>query len=410
MKTADNKRREFLKKSALLGTLPLLSSNVQAAPLGDIKRLVIIQHPDGIVPNKWYPTRDNSGGFSLPEMTQPFNKVKDDCVFIRGIDMVSTSGHGAYQALWRGDKSRESIDQYFAEKWRGLSPVSSLVHKTSRGYGGRDLSYDMRGRSLPSNTSIDSLFKKIYTDSTISANTSALVEGETRRLAKVKQELYAMMENGQQSSDILATHQKAVNDVLESLNSLDSGATPVNMNAWKQAFESRGSTGNSFDDVAYAHEDIILNALKYDRCRVFNYSFGADVWDYYMPCDDGNAYPYHNSGHAMNNGAVQTRKQTSKHVADFIQKLKTTNDIYGNPLIDSTLVVYGCEIGHASNHSSRDIPFIMAGAGLEGGRFLEYQNENWNSILVSICNILGENVSRYGLYGDYNAGPLSGLM
>jgi len=409
MKTSNKNRREFLKKSALLGALPLFLNEAQAAPLGEVKRLVLIQHPDGIVPDKWYPKKDNQGGFSLPEMTEPFNKVKDDCAFIRGINMVDTAGHGAYQAFWRGDKKRESLDQFFAEKWRGLSPVSSLVHKTSRGYGGRDLAYDMRGRSIPSTTSIDSLFNKVYTDSSINANISALVDGETRRLAAVKKDLYEIMEDGLADNDILATHQKAVNDVLESLNNIDANDTPVNMEGWKNEFNSRTSTGNSFDDVAYAHEDIILNALKYDRCRVFNYSFGADVWDYNMPCDDGKSYPYHNSGHAMNNGAVQTRKQTSKHVADFIEKLKTTNDIYGNPLIDSTLVVYGCEIGHASNHSSKDIPFIMAGAGVQGGKFLEYNNENWNSVLVSICNILGEKVSKYGSNGNYNAGSLSGL-
>ena len=410
MQKANQRRREFLKKSALVAAMPLLAKESKAANTGEIKRLVLIQHPDGIIPDKWYPKSDDQGGFTLPEMTQPFNKVKEDCVFLRGIDMVNTAGHGAYQAFWRGDKSRESLDQYFAEKWRGLSAVASLVHKTSRGYGGRDLSYDMRGRSIPSNTSIDSLFNKIYTDSSISTDLSTQVENETRRLATVKNDLYEYMQNGLEDDDILATHQKAVNDVLESLNNIDSNATPVGMQAWKQSFESRASTGNSFDDVAYAHEDIILNALKYDRCRVFNYSFGADVWDYNMPCDDGKSYPYHNSGHAMNNGAVQTRKQTSKHVANFIQKLKTTNDIYGNPLIDSTLVVYGCEMGHASNHSSRDIPFIMAGAGLQGGRFLEYQDENWNRVLVSICNILGDSISQYGSYGSYASGPLKGLV
>jgi len=46
---------------------------------------------------------------------------------------------------------------------------------------------------------------------------------------------------------------------------------------------------------------------------------------------------------------------------------------------------------------------------VQGGKFLEYNNENWNSVLVSICNILGEKVSKYGSNGNYNAGSLSGL-
>ena len=410
MKKIDSSRRDFLKYSALLGSLPFLAKDVKAAPLDGIKRLVLIQHPDGIIPEAWYPIKNGDGTFSLPEMTSPFNAVKDDCVFIRGINMVDTAGHGAYQALYRGDKSRDSIDQYFAEKWRGNTDVPILVHKTSGGYGGRDLSYDARGRSIPSITDVDTLRDKIYTDNSIVANTSASVERESRRLASIKKDLDLMMQGNFIDDDVLATHKKAVDDVLSALNNIDTSATPVNMADWKAAFDARKSTGNSFDDIAYAHEDIILNALKFDRCRVFNYSFGADVWDYNMPCDDGNSYPYHNSGHAMDNGAVQTRKQTSKHVAQFIEKLKTTNDLDGNPLIDTTLVVYSCEIGHAANHSGKDVPFIMAGAGLEGGRFLEYDNENWNAVLVSIARILGENISSFGSFGSYSGNGLDNLV
>ena len=409
MKIEKEKRRDFLKKTlSIAALLPFLPSAAKAAG-SDIKRLVLIQHPDGINPIHWYPSGSQKS-FTLPSMTSPFEKVKKECVFLSGINLEQTAGHGAYQALWRGDKSRESIDQYFAEKWRGNTPISILVQKTNGGYGGRDLSYDARGRSIPSTLNTATLFNKVYTNQSIKADLSASVARQRERLASTREELDTLMQGGFLNDDILATHDKALNDVLNSLSSIDPSASVINMESWKNEFESRASTGNPFDDVAYKHEDIIVNALKYDRCRVFNYSYGADVWDYNMLCDNGKSYPYHNSGHAMNEGHIQTRKQTSKHVADFIQRLRDTNDIYGNPILDSTLVVYGCEIGHAANHSSRNAPFILAGAGLEGGRYLSYSGVNWNKLLVSISQILGDSVSRYGSYGNYTDGGLEGLI
>ena len=410
MKTLEKTRRDFLKKMAAVGvTVPFLSSELHAGATGEIKRLVLIQHPDGINPGQWYPS-GSGASMKLPAMTSPFEKVKEECVFVGGVNMVGTAGHGAYAALWRGDKKRESIDQYFAEKWRGDAPISIMVQKTNGGYGGRDLSYDKRGRAAPSVLNTRTLFNKVYTDQSISADVTSSADREKRRLDKIGKELDAIM-NGQGliNDDVLATHKKAVHDVLTALNNIDPSATVVDMNEWKTAYNSRPSTGNVFDDIAYRHEDIIVNALKYDRCRVFNYSFGADVWDYNMQCDDGNSYPYHNSGHAMNQGHIETRKMTSKHVADFIQRLRDTNDIYGNSLLDSTLVVYACEIGHAANHSSSNIPFIFAGAGLQGGRTLSGSGANWNKVLVSIGNILGDPMTKYGSNGN-SIGALPGLI
>ena len=411
METLENSRRDFLKKMAAVGvTVPFLSPEAKAAgATGEIKRLVLIQHPDGINPSHWYPS-GSGASMKLPAMTSPFEKVKEECVFLSGVNLVGTAGHGAYAALWRGDKTRESIDQYFAEKWRGDAAISIMVQKTNGGYGGRDLSYDKRGRAIPSTLSTKTLFNKVYTDQSISADLTASSDREKSRLAKISKELDAIMTGGGLiTDDVLATHSKAVDDVLNALNNIDPSATAVDMKEWKQSFNSMPSSGNSFDDIAYRHEDIIVNALKYDRCRVFNYSFGADVWDYNMQCDNGKSYPYHNSGHAMNQGHIETRKMTSKHVANFIQRLRDTNDIYGNPILDSTLVVYGCEIGHAANHSSRNAPFILAGAGLQGGRVLSCGGANWNQLLVSIGNILGDSMTEYGSYGN-STGALPGLV
>jgi len=203
--------------------------------------------------------------------------------------------------------------------------------------------------------------------------------------------------------------------------------TTLNMDEWKRAFEAKATAGgltsrnenryqngilannDAFDLMTDLHEDAIVTALKYDRTRVINYSYGCDTWDFYMKCDDGGSYAYHNSGHSMDQGHIETRKMTSKRVANLINRLKNTTDIYGQPLLDSTLVVYACEIGHASNHTNKNAPFILAGAGLQGGRYLNYNGVLWNKVLVSIANILGDDLTNYGST-DSEGGALPNLV
>ena len=431
MKKTETARRAFLKSVGLTGlALPFLSSSLSAQEVEDepIKRLILIEHPDGINPDHWFPTGSETE-FTLPQMTEPFNLVKDDCVFLEGINLGGgLAGHGAYKGLWRGGTSGRTIDQYFAEKWRGKTDVPSLVHKASDIYNGsRSLAFDSFGKSMPTLTNPLSLLDKIYTSSDIEARAFNNLQESKRRLATIASDLDNLKQGDMSNNILFQAHEKSLNDVLDALNRKSEETTTLNMDEWKTAFEAKATAGgltsrnenryqngilannDAFDLMTDLHEDAIVTALKYDRTRVINYSYGCDTWDFYMKCDDGGSYAYHNSGHSMDQGHIETRKMTSKRVANLINRLKNTTDIYGQPLLDSTLVVYACEIGHASNHTNKNAPFILAGAGLQGGRYLNYNGVLWNKVLVSIANILGDDLTNYGST-DSEGGALPNLV
>jgi len=430
MKQSDIARRTFLKQLGLTGmTLPLVSSSLFAENEDEepIKRIVLIEHPDGINPDHWFPI-GTERDFTLPRMTEPFDLVKEDCVFLEGINLGGRlSGHGSYEGLWRGDTTGTSIDQYFAEKWRGKTDVTFLNTKVSSGYGlDKTLAYDTFGIGATALGNPLNIMDLIYTNSEIEANVYSSLEASKRRLLAVSSDLEKLKQGDMVNNELLIAHKKALDDLLDVLNAQTEETTSLNMDQWQNEFEAKatalGLTSRSesiwnnrildentaFETLADLHEDAIVTALKYDRTRVVNYSYGRDVWGFYVPCEDGNAYSYHTSGHEMGEGHIQTRRVTSRRVANLIQRLKDTNDIYGQPLLDSTLVVYACEIGHASNHTNKNAPFILAGAGLEGGRYLNYNGVLWNKVLVSIANILGDDLTSYGT-ADPEGGALDGL-
>jgi len=190
-------RRAFLKKLGITGvSLSLLSDSLFAEVTDTpIKRLLLIEHPDGINPIHWYPTGSETD-FTLPSMTEPFNVVKEECVFLEGINLGGNlAGHGSYMGLWRGDTKRSSIDQYFAEKWRGQTVVPSIVHKASDIYNGsRSLAYDALGKSIPALTNPLSLLDKIYTSSDIEASQLNALAEQQRRLQSIGKDLEAFMQ------------------------------------------------------------------------------------------------------------------------------------------------------------------------------------------------------------------------
>lgn len=430
MNQYNDARRDFLKKLGITGAaLPLLNSQLLAVEEQPIRRLLLIEHPDGINPQYWYPTGTETD-FTLPEMTEPFNLVKDECVFMEGINLGgSLAGHGAYMGLWRGDTKRSSIDQYFAEKWRGETAVASIVHKASDIYSGsRSLAYDALGKSIPATTNPLNVLDQIYTNSDIEAKQLATLVEQKRRLQHIGNDLNTLMQGNMADNVLFQAHKKAVDDVLTALDQVGGEKTIVNMEQWKTEFEAKAAAGgltsrsedrwnanpilareSAFTLMSDLHEDAIVAALQYDRTRVINYSYGCDTWDFYLPCEDGNSYPYHNSGHSMDQGHIETRKVTSRRVANLIKRLRDTNDIYGVPLLDTTLVVYACEIGHAANHTNQNTPFILAGAGLQGGRYIRYDGLLWNKVLVSIANILGDDLTSFGST-DTEGGALPDLV
>lgn len=431
MKQSNSTRRRFLKQLGLTGiTLPLVGSSLFAEDEVEepIKRIILIEHPDGINPDHWFPT-GTERDFTLPRMTEPFDLVKEECVFLEGINLGGGfSGHGSYEGLWRGDGTGTSIDQYFAEKWRGKTDVTFMNSKVSAGYGlNQALAYDSFGVGITALGNPLNIMDLIYTSSEIETNTFNSLEASKRRLLAVSSDLDKLKKGDMVDNELLVAHEKAIDDLLDVLNAKTEETIAINMDQWKDEFEAKARVGGlssrnesvwnnrilddntAFEMMADLHEDAIVAALKYDRTRVVNYSYGRDVWDFYVSCEDGNSYGYHTAGHEMGEGHIQTRRVTSRRVANLIKRLKETTDIYGQPLLDSTLVVYACEIGHASNHTNKNAPFILAGAGLEGGRYLNYNGVLWNKVLVSIANILGDDLTSYGT-ADPDGGALDGLV
>ena len=60
---------------------------------------------------------------------------------------------------------------------------------------------------------------------------------------------------------------------------------------------------------------------------------------------------------------------------DFLTQLKEKKDAYGNPLLDSTVVLLGTGMGDASRHANDNLPALVAGGGFAHGSHLSLAPE-----------------------------------
>jgi len=90
----------------------------------------------------------------------------------------------------------------------------------------------------------------------------------------------------------------------------------------------------------------------------------------------------------------------SRQFARFLDRLKAVRDSEGQPLLDSTVVLFGSGMGNASSHSSRNLPIMVAGGGFKNGKHHRFGRHGRDGrplcdLYVSILQQLGVETDRF---------------
>lgn len=149
----------------------------------------------------------------------------------------------------------------------------------------------------------------------------------------------------------------------------------------------------NIDAQMAAFTDLIATSLACELTRVVEFQFGAGAArnriasKYGVPssprADSGDSGPAHHPWTHQGSSAgkvtamrIFTEFYASK-VAQLLSKLKTTLDAQGRPLMDSTVVVWACELGgspvNRDAHQMGSIPALLFGNGqgtFKTGRYI----------------------------------------
>ena len=148
--------------------------------------------------------------------------------------------------------------------------------------------------------------------------------------------------------------------------------------------------------------DLIILALQTNTTNVI--TFGHPGGNRLFPFD-GIELGYHSLTHHGKRPDLLRQLNIielyyTRQFARFLDRLKAIRDADGQPLLDSTVVMFGSGMGNASSHSSRNLPIMVAGGGFKTGQHHRFERHGRDGrplcdLYVSILQQLGVETDRF---------------
>ncbi len=412
--------------------LPTVARSAGDAP----KRLVVFFSPHGTVFNQWTPTGSETN-FTLGSILSPLAPFQDDIVVVDGLRVDLSGPMGGPHTcgpswVWTGSQMQESsefqhsmccqphgwnsypsLDQVVAEAIGADSAFKSLEFGVKTGsykWPGSRISYGAPAQALDPIDDPVEMFDKLFSSFGLGAEELAKIRARKQSVIDVvKGDLQSLKPkfgaNDQKRIEAHLDGVRAIEGQLDNILACTPPDGPASIDP---------NTNDNFPEISTAHIDLLVAALACDATRVatLQHSVGENSGIVFNWA--GAAEGHHSMSHQADGPLVAIHQWYAGQMAYLIGKLKATPEPTDTTksLLDSTLIVWGSEVGVPQSHGYERMPFVLAGGAggaLQTGRFLTYPGANHCRLFVSIARAMGLDLSTFGSFDD-GGGPLPGLV
>ncbi len=403
-------RRTLLRGAGVSMALPWLTAMERAcastpAPKQP-KRFVAMTLGLGLIGDNLNPQQSGSN-YELSPYLQEVAGLKDRFTVVSGTSHPEVAGgHRAEASILTANpagasgKARNtiSLDQYMAKYLGTETRYPSLVLSSS---GSDSPSYTESGAMIPAEDSPSKLFRQLF------INDSA-----TDRKQQAERAI-----QGQSIMDLVAEDTKRLSRKLGAGDKqrLDSYLTSVrdleNRLAESEAWANRPKPQvdmpipkdigdrNDFIGRQRLMNDMIRLAFQTDSTRFVTYHLGGSGGVVPLP---GVTEGYHGlSHHGLDEEKLDQLAIVEKGIisawGQFLSELNGIEE-QGRPLLDQTTVFLTSNLGNSSNHSSKNMPVLLAGGDFKHGQHLAFDQKNnypLPNLYVSILQQLGMPVGEF---------------
>ena len=379
-------RRHFLCGLGMALALPAFDSlNVgfaAAAARTDPRRLICIGNHLGFWPGGFFPSAEGRD-YAISKTLEPLQVHRGDFTVFSHLDHDAKGGHGAVHSFLTGVKKEEAagfpeknilIDQVAAEHVGSATRYPSIT----AGIGeGTDMCWNRAGVRLPPVNNPARLFAALF----VEANAVAKVS-EHERLSHRASVLDALRESAKQlAGNLDAADRSKLDQYLTSVRDVERRLEMSE--AWLDKPKPKSPIDPVKDEERLQIEeiplfmDLMALALQTDSTRVATFEIPLQ-----FHTNDLDVGSYHGlSHHSKQEGLLTELQIVEKYLmtqfAHLFGKLKEAG------LMDSTLVVIGSGMGNASNHSTSDLPVLLAGGGIKHQGHLVCPEEDHKRIQLS---------------------------
>jgi hypothetical protein len=458
-------RRTFLKSAGCTLALPLLDAMLPArsafaATVAAAKpRFVGIFFPHGMAPGYWEPGAAGPLPEKLPHILEGLGKVREHTTVLSGLwsksaeppEGTTGSDHWVAAAYLTAIKPRKTagsdasvgsptIDQAIARKigQETLLPSLQLAvedpNSSSSNCGeGYSCSYTNsiswielptpaneplpRTSPLPMELNPQAVFERLFGSGTTPEIRAARLRENRSILDSIRAELSRL------NRDLGAADRRTIDQYTQEIREIERRIQlAASLTAEIPEIDLPPGIPESFDEHIKLHIDMTALAFRADITRVATLLGARDLTarSYVFPKNElfpngGTSPSFHGASHHQED-PVQIRRYADinrYHVstlAYFAEKLRSIPDGDGT-LLDSSLIVYGTNMGNSNQHMHYDVPHILVGGAngqLKGNRHLAYERKS-----VTTGNLLLSVLDLYGVHQDVqgdSTGRLANLV
>jgi hypothetical protein len=407
-------RRAFLRGAGTVLSLPFLEAMVPAfatraqAEVGQPpQRFLAMCATLGFHTPFLFP-KETGADYTLTPYLESLQDLKNDFSVISGLQHMEQNGANGHtsEMTWltsakhpglAGFKNSISIDQLIAEQVGSQTRFPSLV----LGTGSESLSWSASGVPLPAEPSPSNAFRQLFVD-----GTQAQVEAQVRGLKRGRSILDTVMGQAKKLHNELGKRdQEKLDEYFSAVRDLEGRL--VQNEAWAQRpkpkVDAKPPTDIQTRTDAIGRmklmQDLIVLALQTDSTRTITLRLnGMNA----VPEIEGVKNDWHNlSHHGQDPAKIEELKVIEKAeftaFADFLTKLKTTQE-NDRPLLDTTSVLFGSNLGNASAHQTANLPLILAGDGFQHGRHIAVDKDKhvFSNLFVSLAQRMGVETDKFG--------------
>ena len=392
----DKERRDFLrvvqragisasllKASSLIGGVML--ARVAEAQTGTPSKSCLVFSGGGCQTNLWYP----SGGV-FPAQSAPLQTHYSKIAMMKAATL-SGAGHGVMfhrfdNASWGKDSFDVNMGRTIGANYPvkylnlGTTPLSSLSREGSR--------------EIPTITSpqaaLDILFAGGTNTGTGTAPRKSIVDLHYPAISSLRTKL------GQHEKEKLDSHFTAIQEIETAIGTGTGGG------GGGSCPKPTNTTAVGFDALCKMQTDIAVLALNCNLTASVSLAFGADDHNHIL--DKLGGRPSHESHHFNQVKYTEDIAYMQSLSANLLDKLSAAG------LLSTTIFMQLSDMGLADQHGNTDVPMLVAGAGIAGGRVVDMGGKTQASLYQTLGQKLRADQSPNGAaYRDWAVATVSGL-
>ena len=392
-------------------------------------RFVVFFHPNGVWPATWWPPgTPTENSWELASSLQPLAPWKDKLLVLDGIDMPAADagpgedhqqGMGAVLSgmplqvgnFVGGDGSLAgwgdgiTVDQVIAQHIGATTPFGSLEFGVrASAFGGSEVRTRMiyAGPAQPIAPIDDpgAMWNLLFSELDLDPSEMAVLRDKRVSVLDTVNAQFAALEALVSDLQVRLANTAALGE-----SCVPPGAPPA----------IAPDSANTMDQVSALQLDMLVMALACDLTRVASIQYSNGMNHTQFPwigsMSDGHGLSHAGDGDVASWAEWSQREQW--YATQFAYILQRMSEIPEGDvtMLDHTVILWINELAQGNTHSHQRMPFVMAG-GLGGhfrtGRYLAYQNQPHNNLLVSLQNAFGIESATFGA-PEFCTGPLAGL-